>query len=90
MEHRFDDRITGRLDKFSPKARIIHIDVDPASISKNIKAHIPIVGDVKDAVNQISKKIIQKNLMTNNTINGGLKLTSGEKKILLATNKAKK
>ena len=63
---RFDDRITGRLDKFSPKARIIHIDVDPASISKNIKAHIPIVGDVKDAVNQISKKIVQKNLKPKN------------------------
>ena len=63
---RFDDRITGRLDKFSPDATVIHIDVDPSSISKNIKAHIPIVGDVKDAVNQISKKIVQKNLKPKN------------------------
>jgi acetolactate synthase-1/2/3 large subunit len=45
---------------------VIHIDVDPSSISKNIKAHIPIVGDVKDAVNQISKKIVQKNLKPKN------------------------
>ena len=63
---RFDDRITGRLDKFSPDATIIHIDVDPSSISKNIKAHIPIVGDVKDAINKLSEKIVKKNLKTKN------------------------
>ena len=63
---RFDDRITGNLEKFCPTATVIHIDVDPSSISKNIKAHIPIVGDVKDAVNQISKKIVQKNLKPKN------------------------
>jgi len=63
---RFDDRITGRLDKFSPDATIIHIDVDSSSISKNIKAHIPIVGDVKDAINKLSEKIVKKNLKTKN------------------------
>ena len=63
---RFDDRITGRLDKFSPDATIIHIDVDPSSISKNIKAHLPIVGDVKDAINKLSEKIVKKNLKTKN------------------------
>ena len=63
---RFDDRITGRLDKFSPDATVIHIDIDPSSISKNIKAHIPVVGDVKDAIKKISEKIVQKNLKPQN------------------------
>jgi len=47
---RFDDRVTGDLNKFSPYAKVIHIDIDPASISKNIKAHNPIVGDVKEVL----------------------------------------
>jgi acetolactate synthase-1/2/3 large subunit len=42
---RFDDRVTGKLDEFAPRAKFIHIDVDPAEISKNVPAHIPIVGD---------------------------------------------
>ncbi len=44
---RFDDRVTGALEKFAPKAEIIHADVDPSSIHKNVRAHIPIVGDAK-------------------------------------------
>ncbi len=44
---RFDDRVTGKLSEFAPKAKFIHIDVDPAEISKNVPAHIPIVGDAK-------------------------------------------
>lgn len=44
---RFDDRVTGRLDGFAPKAKIVHIDIDPAEIGKNVKTDIPIVGDVK-------------------------------------------
>ena len=44
---RFDDRVTGKLDLFCPYAKIIHIDIDPASISKTVKVDIPIVGDVK-------------------------------------------
>ena len=63
---RFDDRITGRLDKFSPEATVIHIDVDPSSISKNIKAHIPIVGDVKGVIEKISNRIMDKNLKPQN------------------------
>jgi acetolactate synthase-1/2/3 large subunit len=42
---RFDDRVTGKLSEFAPRAKFIHIDVDPAEISKNVPAHIPIVGD---------------------------------------------
>jgi acetolactate synthase-1/2/3 large subunit len=44
---RFDDRITGKLSEFAPRAKFVHIDVDPAEISKNVPAHIPIVGDCK-------------------------------------------
>jgi acetolactate synthase-1/2/3 large subunit len=44
---RFDDRVTGEIEKFCPYAKIVHIDVDPASIAKNVKVHIPIVGSVK-------------------------------------------
>ncbi len=47
---RFDDRITGKLSEFAPRAKFIHIDVDPAEISKNIPAHIPIVGDCKNVL----------------------------------------
>ncbi len=47
---RFDDRVTGRLDAFAPHATIIHIDIDPTSISKNVKVDIPIVADCKQAL----------------------------------------
>ena len=50
---RFDDRVTNNVKKFCPSATIIHIDVDPASISKTITAHIPIVGDVKLVLNEM-------------------------------------
>ncbi|WP_020564706.1 acetolactate synthase 3 large subunit [Methylosarcina fibrata] len=54
---RFDDRVTGKLDKFCPYARIIHIDVDPASISKTVKVDIPIVGEVKPVLEQMIELI---------------------------------
>ena len=44
---RFDDRVTGKIDEFAPKAKIIHIDIDPTSISKNVKVDLPVVGDSK-------------------------------------------
>ena len=54
---RFDDRVTGRLDAFAPGAKIIHIDVDPSSISKNVSVHIPIVGDAKNILVELLKDI---------------------------------
>ncbi len=52
---RFDDRITGRLDAFAPKAKIIHVDIDPTSISKNVKVDIPIVGDAKNVIKEMNR-----------------------------------
>ena len=52
---RFDDRITGVTSKFCPYAQVIHIDIDPASISKTINADIPIVGGVKQVLTEMLK-----------------------------------
>jgi len=52
---RFDDRVTGDLEKFCPYAKIIHIDVDPSSIAKNVPVDIPIVGDVKHVLKDLNK-----------------------------------
>jgi acetolactate synthase I/II/III large subunit len=51
---RFDDRVTGKLDEFAPRAKFIHIDIDPAEISKNVPAHIPIVGDAKNILPRLT------------------------------------
>jgi len=50
---RFDDRVTGRISGFAPKAKIIHVDVDPTSISKSVAVDIPIVGDCKNALRKM-------------------------------------
>jgi acetolactate synthase-1/2/3 large subunit len=57
---RFDDRVTGRLDAFAPHAKIVHIDVDPSSISKNVVVHIPIVGDCRDALHQLNNLVTKQ------------------------------
>ncbi|BCN93800.1 acetolactate synthase [Thiomicrorhabdus immobilis] len=51
---RFDDRVTGNLEKFCPDAKIIHVDIDPASISKNVIVDIPIVGPVKQVLTEMN------------------------------------
>ncbi len=54
---RFDDRITGKIDEFAPKAQIIHIDIDPTSISKNIRVDIPVVGDANNILTELIKHV---------------------------------
>jgi len=57
---RFDDRVTGHIEKFCPHARIVHIDIDPASISKNVRVDIPIVGDVKLVLKDIVRVLNER------------------------------
>ncbi|MCY0866889.1 MAG: biosynthetic-type acetolactate synthase large subunit [Aquificaceae bacterium] len=54
---RFDDRVTGKIEEFAPQAKIIHVDIDPASISKNIVVDVPIVGDVKIVLRKILEEL---------------------------------
>ncbi len=59
---RFDDRVTGKIEEFAPNAKIIHIDIDPTSISKNIIVDVPIVGDVKAVLRELNKKVKKVNI----------------------------
>ena len=59
---RFDDRITGKLDEFSPKSKKVHIDIDPSSINKNVKVDLPIIGDVTDVIKATIKTISKRKL----------------------------
>ncbi|RKY04793.1 biosynthetic-type acetolactate synthase large subunit [Candidatus Poribacteria bacterium] len=54
---RFDDRVTGKVDKFAPEAKIIHIDIDPSSIGKTVAADVPIVGDAKRILRELIKLV---------------------------------
>ena len=54
---RFDDRVTGKIDEFAPHAKVIHVDIDPCAISKNIKVDIPIVGDANSILQDLVKDI---------------------------------
>ncbi len=57
---RFDDRVTGKVETFAPHAKIIHVDIDPTSISKNVKTDIPVVGDAKDILEKMLPMIESK------------------------------
>jgi acetolactate synthase-1/2/3 large subunit len=57
---RFDDRVTGKVDKFCEKGTIVHLDIDPSEIHKNKPANLPIVGDIKDALTRLNKLVEQR------------------------------
>ena len=59
---RFDDRITGKIDEFSPKSKKVHIDIDPSSINKIVKVDLSIVGDVSEVIQSTTKTLKKKNL----------------------------
>lgn len=59
---RFDDRVTGALEKFCPEARIVHIDIDPSSISKNVKVDVPIVGSVPNVLRAMMNAIREESI----------------------------
>jgi acetolactate synthase-1/2/3 large subunit len=58
---RFDDRVTGRLDKYAKQAKIIHLDIDPSEIDKNVKTTVPVWGDCKETLPLLTKLIDKKN-----------------------------
>ena len=62
---RFDDRVTGRLDAFSPNSKKIHIDIDESNINKTIKVDVPVVGDVTSVLKRVVKVWKDNNLKTN-------------------------
>ena len=85
---RFDDRITGKIDEFSPNSKKVHIDIDPSSINKIIKVDLALVGDVGDVISKVIKSINKKKFNLNKSnkqkyLNGGNKSKNGERKILL-------
>ncbi len=57
---RFDDRVTGKVKTFAPRAKFIHIDIDPSSISKNVKVDIPVVGNAKFILSELAKEVQYK------------------------------
>jgi acetolactate synthase-1/2/3 large subunit len=85
---RFDDRITGKVKGFAPEAKIIHIDIDPTSISKNIKVDVPIVGDAKNVLGQLTQEIDQNKLPKISSWHK--KIKGWKKKYPLTYNKGKK
>jgi acetolactate synthase-1/2/3 large subunit len=54
---RFDDRVTGKISRFAPNATVVHIDIDPAEISKLVKAHVPVVGDLRDVLPRLTEQL---------------------------------
>lgn len=61
---RFDDRVTGKISAFAPNAKIIHIDIDPAEIGKNVRVDVPIVGDAKNILKSMLKFVKQEQMKT--------------------------
>jgi acetolactate synthase-1/2/3 large subunit len=57
---RFDDRVTGRLDKYARQAKVVHLDIDPAEIDKNVKTTVPVWGDCKETLPLLTEKIISR------------------------------
>lgn len=70
---RFDDRVTGKLDEFATNAEVIHLDIDPAEISKNRCPQLPILGDIRKVVLELLKKIRKDNVIDKNQTKNWLK-----------------
>ena len=54
---RFDDRVTGKISTFAPRAKIIHVDVDPSVIGQNVRTHLPIVGDLRQVLRVLNQLV---------------------------------
>jgi acetolactate synthase-1/2/3 large subunit len=64
---RFDDRVTGKFDEFCKTGTIVHVDIDASELNKNRKAHLPVVGDIKDALTRLNKMIAKRPLNKKHT-----------------------
>ena len=87
---RFDDRVTGKVERFAPEARIIHIDIDPTSIRKNVNVEVPIVGDCQDALtklNQPGPEMARGRIGRNSGIPGWSRSGNGKKPIRWPTSR---
>src|SRR6056297_3879199 len=67
---RFDDRVTGRIDSFAEKAKVIQVDIDPTSIRKNVEVDLPIVGDLKDVLGRLAGTLLQKPELLEDLVEG--------------------
>ena len=76
---RFDDRITGKIDEFSPKSKKVHVDIDATSINKNVEVDLSIIADCGKFLNEALKIMENKIINSNPSIYGGSKLTHGKK-----------
>jgi len=70
---RFDDRITGKIDEFSPKSKKVHVDIDPSSVGKNVKVDLAIISDVRELLKNLIKRFKEKN---KNFVNSNKQKTS--------------
>ena len=57
---RFDDRVTGKFEEFCKHGTIVHMDIDASELNKNRRAHLPVVGDIKDALTRLNKMIAKR------------------------------
>ena len=77
---RFDDRVTGKFEEFCKHGTIVHIDIDASELNKNRKAHLPIVGDIKDALDAPQRDDRQAARSRKSTPPGSRKLRNGSRK----------
>ena len=76
---RFDDRVTGKFDEFCKHGTIVHVDIDASELNKNRKAHLPVVGDIKDALTRLNK-MIAKRPLNKSTPRGWRRSRNGRRK----------
>ena len=76
---RFDDRVTGKISRFAPNATVVHIDIDPAEISKLVKAHVPVVGDLRDVLPRLQDEVERLDIQEWRDTLAGWKSTYPEK-----------
>src|SRR5690606_6345704 len=76
---RFDDRVTGKISRFAPNATVVHIDIDPAEISKLVKSHVPVVGDLRDVLPRLQEELARLDIQEWRDTLAGWKATYPEK-----------